>query len=100
MIRGHTFTQKPSGQWQAGALLPSRSPGSPFVFVEVWSSGDRWRGHTAISVTFPSDVQYVPFPADDRGEPAAVHPSPSAPPHTHTPTEQEQPTFNIITTLQ
>lgn len=42
------------------------------MFVNV---GDRWQGHTAISVTFTSDVQYVLFPRDDRGEPAAVHPS-------------------------
>lgn len=46
-----------------------------FVSVDVWSSSDRWQGHTAISVTFPSDVQYVLFPTDDRREPAAVHPS-------------------------
>lgn len=46
------------------------------VCVDVWSSSDRWLGHTAISVTFPSDVQYVLFPADDHRETAAVHPSP------------------------
>lgn len=48
----------------------------PFVCVDVWRSSDRWQGHTAISVTFPCDVQYVLFPTDDHGETAAVHPSP------------------------
>lgn len=49
--------------------------------VDVWSSSDRWQGHTAISVTFASDVQYVLFPPDDRREPAAVHPSARSPPY-------------------
>lgn len=73
MFRGPTFAHKPEGLiagWVLAAV--SRWPGSLFVFVNV---GDRWQGHTAISVTFTCDVQYVLFPRDDRGEPAAVHPS-------------------------
>lgn len=44
---------------------------------------------------FRSDVQYVPFPADDRGEPAAVHPSPPAP--RHPPPNKSSPAFQITT---
>lgn len=46
------------------------------VCVDVGRYNDRWQGHTAISVTFPSDVQYVLFRTGDRWETAAVHPSP------------------------